>query len=105
MKEIPKFPSSPRDLTLIMDEGVRAQAVIDQIKNLAKELAVKIEMFDYFKGGQIPKGKKSLSFRILYQAQDRTLLNEEVNKLHFTIVDSLKESFGAELPKAKSDSS
>ncbi len=99
--ELPKFPSSPRDLTLIVPDDLKADAIINRIKEMAGDLAVKIEVFDYFKGGNISKGKKSLSFRIDYQAKDRTLQNEEVNKLHFSIIDSLNHLFGAELPKAK----
>ncbi len=99
--ELPKFPSSPRDLTLIVSDDFKAGVIIDRIRQMAGALAVKIDVFDYFKGGQIPKGKKSLSFRIDYQTKDRTLQNEEVNKLHFEIIDSLGRSFGAELPKAK----
>ncbi|MBI1978123.1 MAG: phenylalanine--tRNA ligase subunit beta, partial [Candidatus Omnitrophica bacterium] len=101
VKEIPKFPISPRDLTLIMDERVKAESVVGEIRKMAGELVAHIEVFDYFKGGQIPKGKKSLSFRIHYQAKDRTLQNEEVNKLHFSVIDELNRSFGAELPKGK----
>ncbi len=100
-EDFPKFPSSPRDLTLIISDDLKSNVITDRIRKMAGALAVKIEVFDYFKGGQIPKGKKSLSFRIHYQAKDRTLQNEEVNKLHFEIIDSLHHSFGAELPKAK----
>src|SRR3989338_6514692 len=101
MKEIQKFPPSPRDLTLILDEPLNAETIIERIREMGGELASKIEVFDYFKGGQIPKGKKSLSFRIFYQAKDRTLQNEEVNRLHFSIIESLNQLFGAELPKGK----
>ena len=101
VKDLPKFPSSPRDLTVIVDEGLKSQAIIERIQTMAEDLATKIEVFDSFRGAQIPRGKKSLSFRIFYQAKDRTLQNEEVNKLHFSIIDSLNQSFGAELPKAK----
>lgn len=104
-EELPKFPSSPRDLTLIVSDDFKAGVIIDRIRQMAGAWAAQIEVFDYFKGGQIPKGKKSLSFRIHYQAKDRTLQNEEVNKLHFEIIDSLSRSFGAELPKAKPTSS
>lgn len=100
-EEIPKFPSSPRDLTLIVSDDLKANVIIDLIRQMAGVLVVKIDVFDYFKGSPVPKGKKSLSFRIDYQAKDRTLQNEEVNKLHFEIIDSLNRSFGAELPKAK----
>ncbi|MBI4372229.1 MAG: phenylalanine--tRNA ligase subunit beta [Candidatus Omnitrophica bacterium] len=101
IREIPKFPTSARDLTLIIDETVKAEAITTQIQQKAGNLAAKIEVFDCFRGGQVPKGKKSLSFRISYQAKGRTLQNEEVNTLHFSIIDSLSQSLGAELPKAK----
>ena len=101
VKDIPKFPSSPRDLTLICSDDLKSEAITKRIRQMAGDLAAKIEVFDCFRGGQIPKGKKSLSFRIFYQAQDRTLENEQVNRLHFSIIDDLNRSFGTELPKAK----
>ena len=101
VKDIPKFPSSPRDLTLICSDDLKSEVITKRIREMAGELAVKVEVFDCFRGGQIPKGKKSLSFRIFYQAQDRTLENEQVNRLHFSIIDDLNRSFGTELPKAK----
>lgn len=100
-EEFPRYPISPRDLTVIVSENLKAEAIISHIRQKAGPLAARIDVFDFFKGGQIPKDKKSLSFRIDYQAKDRTLQNEEVNKLHFEIVDSLHRSLGAELPKAK----
>lgn len=99
VQALPKFPPSPRDLTLILDEGVKAEAIIERIRKMAGHLASRIEAVDYFKGGQVPPEKKSLCFRIFYQAPDRTLQNEEVNRLHFSIIDSLTQSLSAELPR------
>lgn len=101
VKDLPKYPSSPRDLTLILDESIQAEQIFKQVKDLGGTLVSSVDVFDYFKGGQIPEGKKSLSFRIFYRAEDRTLQNEEVNQLHFSIIDSLHQSLGAELPKGK----
>ena len=102
--EIPKYPASPRNLTLIMEEKLEAQMIMNRIREMAGALVAQIDVMDLFKGGSVPKGKKSLSFRISYQAKDRTLQNEEVNRLHFSIIDSLKDSFGAQLPKGKDGS-
>ena len=104
MRDIPKFPASPRDLTLILSEATPSDAVTSAVRTLGKDLVQAVDVFDSFTGGKIPKGKKSLSFRIFYQAKDRTLQNEEVNQLHFSIVDSLSNSLGAQLPRAKTDS-
>ena len=100
VQDLPRFPSSPRDLTLIVPQKVRAENVRNRIRALGGNLVQQVELFDYFKGGKIPKDKKSLSFRIIYQAKDRTLQNEEVNTLHFSVIDSLVKEFNAELPQA-----
>jgi len=81
----------------------KAEAVMKRIREMAGDWAAKIEVFDCFRGAHVPQGKKSLSFRIFYQAQDRTLENEQVNKLHFSIIDDLNRSFGTELQKAKTN--
>ncbi|MBI4358051.1 MAG: phenylalanine--tRNA ligase subunit beta [Candidatus Omnitrophica bacterium] len=104
VKDLPKYPPSPRDLTLILDESIPAQHIFERIKSLGGELVSGIDVLNRFKGSQIQQGKKNLSFRIYYQSRQRTLQNEEVNQLHFSIIDSLNRSFGAELPKGKNDS-
>ncbi len=97
--ELPKFPSSPRDLTLIVADDARSEALVRQISALGKGWIKRVDVFDCFRGGRIPDGKKSLSFRLIYQSHDRTLQNQEVNELHFSIVDALSREFNAELPK------
>lgn len=99
VEDISKFPSSPRDLTVILPEAVRAQEVIDEIEARGGDWVQRVEVFDYFKGERLPPGKKSLSFRIHYQAKDRTLQNEEVNRLHFSMMDSMSRKFDAQLPE------
>src|SRR3989338_4622162 len=98
MEELPKFPASPRDLTMIVSDSVRSEEMIEHIQKQGGILIKKVEVFDCFKGKKIPEGKKSLSYRIIYQAEDRTLQNEEVNQLHFAIVEFLRKTCGAELP-------
>jgi phenylalanyl-tRNA synthetase beta chain len=55
-------------------------------------------LFDVFKGGRIPEGKKSVSFRIVYRSAARTLSDDEVNNRHQAISASLVEKFKADLP-------
>ncbi len=98
--DLPKFPPSPRDLTLILPERIRSEAVMDQIEQLGRGLIQDIKPFACFRGEKLPKGKKSLSYRILYQSLERTLQNDEVNTLHFDIVHALEAEFNASLPKA-----
>jgi phenylalanyl-tRNA synthetase beta chain len=96
---IPKFPPSPRDLTLVVSDDVRADDIVREIKTLGGELISKIEIFDQFKGGKLPEKKKSISLTVEYQSQERTLENEVVNKLHFSIIDHLTKKCKATLPE------
>ena len=100
VQDLPKFPPSPRDLTLILPEEIRSEAIVSRIEQLGRGLIQNIEPFAYFRGEKLPKGKKSLSYRIFYQSLERTLQNEDVNNLHFSIVDALSKDFGAQLPKS-----
>ena len=53
--------------------------------------------FDVYHGEQVGEGRKSIAFRIAFQAADRTLTDEDAAGLRQRIVDALKERFGAEL--------
>ena len=52
-------------------------------------------LFDVYQGDPVPKGKKSLAYRIRYQSRDRTLTDDEVNQYHEKVISKLKEIFKA----------
>ncbi|MDR1905926.1 MAG: phenylalanine--tRNA ligase subunit beta, partial [Clostridiales bacterium] len=76
-----KYPSVTRDLSLIMDDKTDAGIAVDLIRYYAGELLEKVNVFDVFKGNQIPKGKKSLALSMVFQSYDRTLNDKEINAL------------------------
>jgi len=57
----------------------------------------KVKLFDVYKGKQIPEGKKSIAYSILYRLENKTLTDEEVNKVHDKIVRTLENKVGAQL--------
>jgi phenylalanyl-tRNA synthetase beta chain len=69
------------------------------IRTFPSELIENVSVFDYYKGGNIPEGKKSLAFSITYRSKDRTLTDEEVEKLHSSIVEHILGKTGGELRK------
>jgi phenylalanyl-tRNA synthetase beta chain len=95
---IPRFPSVSRDITLIVDREMEAQGILDRVMQVGDELIESLHLFDVFQGKPIPEGKKSLSFRIVYRAADRTLEDEEVNRLHAQTTARLVDEFKALLP-------
>lgn len=94
-KEIPRYPAVMRDVSIGVDESVSAEEVMSEIRHLGKGLIRRIELFDLFRGGRIPRGQKNLAFRITYQSLERTLLSEEVQRLHDTIAFEIAKKFKA----------
>ncbi|MBI4115018.1 MAG: phenylalanine--tRNA ligase subunit beta [Candidatus Omnitrophica bacterium] len=103
-KEIPRYPAVERDLSLVFDESVPTSQILSEIENLGKKLIHKVELFDLFRGGRVPKGKKNLAFRIVYQSRERTLLSEEVQALHNQITSEITKKFQAALQEVKASS-
>lgn len=96
-KSLPKFPAVTRDIALLVDDEVLVQDIHNIIKNKGGNLVENIELFDVYKGKQIPDGKKSIAYRIVYRSEDKTLTDKDVNKVHSKILSTLEFNLGAEL--------
>jgi phenylalanyl-tRNA synthetase beta chain len=94
---IPRFPSSSRDIALVVKDGVPAGDVERAVREAAGALAEDVRIFDRFVGGQVPAGCASLAFHVVYRAADRTLTDAEVDAAHANVVKSVGERFGATL--------
>ncbi|MCR1935362.1 phenylalanine--tRNA ligase subunit beta [Clostridium tepidum] len=96
-KELPKFPAVTRDIAVIVDDTVLVQEIENIIKNCGGNILESIHLFDVYKGKQIPEGKKSIAYSIVYRNSQRTLKDSEVNKVHDKIVRTLEYKLGAQL--------
>ncbi len=93
--DVPRFPAMTEDLALIVEDKVSAEKVQATILAAGAGTVLKnAQVFDVFKGQQIGVGKKSLAYRLTYQA-DRTLTDEEVAKVRKQIVQRLREELNA----------
>ena len=79
-KPLPKFPAITRDLSLICDDGIPVAEIEKAIKKGAGNLLENIELFDLYKGEQIEKGKKSVSYSLTLRSHDSTLTDERADK-------------------------
>ena len=98
MMPIPRFPSISRDVTIIIDAAIESRRLLDTVARFDEPLAKDLQLFDVFAGDPIPPGKKSVSFRVVYQADDRTLEDEAVNRIHRQLIHRLVGEFDAALP-------
>jgi len=94
---VPRFPSTVRDMALVVDTGVTNQQILDIVKGF--KLISEVELFDVYSGKQVAEGKKSLAYRLIYQAPDHTLTDEEVNKVQEQVTASLAKELGVTLRK------
>jgi phenylalanyl-tRNA synthetase beta chain len=100
---LPRFPAISQDITLIVDRKIPVGDVLDQMKTIAKKenLVENMYLFDLFEGSPLADGKKSLSFRIVYRSDAKTLTEKHIRKLHAAISSRLVEAFHADLPDNK----
>jgi len=94
---LPKFPAVTRDIALIVDEEVLVQDIEDVIVKQGGNILESVKLFDVYKGIQIADGKKSIAYAIIYRRADKTLTDDEVNKVHEKILRSLEHKLGAQL--------
>jgi phenylalanyl-tRNA synthetase beta chain len=94
MAPVPRFPAVEQDLALIVDEATPAGAVQAAIES--SSLVRDARVFDVYRGDQVPPGKKSIAFSVVYQAMDHTLTDDEVAKAQRKLLERLRREFGAE---------
>jgi phenylalanyl-tRNA synthetase beta chain len=93
---IPRFPAVLEDIALVVDTDTPAQAVEDAIRTAGGPLLRRIELFDLYQGEPIPPGKKSLAYALTFQAEDRSLTDDEVRTVYQRIQQHTATALGAE---------
>jgi len=97
MEKLPRYPFVARDLALLAPEEVPAQRILEVIEAAGGKLVKDVSLFDVYQGPQVPAGYRSLGYSIVYQAEDRTLTDEEVEAVEERIILQLKEELGITL--------
>jgi phenylalanyl-tRNA synthetase beta chain len=95
---VPKYPAIDRDITLIVPREIESADLVEWIQRNGEAWVESVRIFDLFEKEPIPKGKKSVSIRVIYRSQDRTLEDEMINTHHRLISERLVEAFHAALP-------
>ncbi|MGO9454163.1 MAG: phenylalanine--tRNA ligase subunit beta [Candidatus Binataceae bacterium] len=93
----PRFPAIRRDVALVVDRDLPAAMVVRTVKEVASAMLESVEVFDVYEGQGIAPGRKSVALACRYRAKDRTLTDEEVNRVHSAVVEQTRTRLGAEL--------
>ena len=94
---LPKYPSVYRDMAFVLDEDVLMSSVKDIATSISDELLEDFQVFDIYTGDQIEDGKKSIAFSLVFRAQDRTLVDSEINEITEKIIEKLQTELNAVL--------
>lgn len=96
-KEIFKYPSSRRDFALLLDESID----FDSIKKIAfkaeSEILKSVDLFDFYKGNELEKGKKSYGISFIFQNDLKTLTDKQIDLVMNKLKIKFENELGAEL--------
>ena len=94
---ISSYPVVKRDISLLVKSDIPESRIEEIIKNDYKYLIKGLNLFDLYKGEQVPEGHKSLTYNIVFQSDRKTLSETEINKAMDNIIRKLKSEINAEL--------
>lgn len=90
-KQIAKFPAIERDYSFVCDRNLESELIENTIRENGSGLVDKISLFDIYTGEHIEEDKKSISYKVLYRAKDRTLKDKDIAGIEKKILDCLAE--------------
>jgi len=94
-KPLPQFPGIRRDVAMLVAESTTHDAVLDVIRKTKPANLESTELFDVFRGKNVPAGQKSMAYAFTYRATDKTLTDAEVNAAHEKLVTAFKQGLQA----------
>ncbi len=93
LKPSAAFPASLRDISMVVPKNISQESLAAEIREAADEVGEKllesVKLFDIYEGSNIPDGFRSLAFSLAYRSSERTLNDEEVEKIHCHVRDSM----------------
>ena len=96
-KQLPAFPAIRRDIAMLVPEAVPHEAVLTAIKQAKPANLEAVELFDVFRGKNVPPGQKSMAYAFTYRSAERTLVDEDVNAVQVKLVSVLKQQLQASI--------
>ncbi len=94
-RALPSFPAIRRDIAMLVPEATTHDAVLQAVKQAKPANLESVDLFDVFRGKNVPEGQKSVAYAFTYRGPERTLTDDEVNGAHEKLVEQLKQKLQA----------
>ena len=96
-KPLPALPSIRRDVAMLVPEATTHEAVLQAVKQSKPENLESVELFDVFRGKNVPPGQKSVAYAFTYRRAERNLTDAEVNSTHEKLISQLRDKLSASI--------
>jgi phenylalanyl-tRNA synthetase alpha chain len=97
-KEVSKYPETSRDISFVINKDINLNNYYEIVRDFAENLIEEVKLVDEYEDAEkFGKDKKSYTFRIVYRSPERTLTNEEINKIQEEIREKTKQDLNAVL--------
>ena len=93
---LPRYPSVVRDISLLLDRKISLDEMVNVVRDRQVADFRSVKLVGIFEGGNIPPSKRSVTLRLEYRSDERTLRDQEVEERHAQLTSSLLETFAAE---------
>ena len=91
------YQKSERDFAFVLDKNFKVQNLIKVISEIDKNLIKSIKVFDIYEGENIPEDKKSIALNVTIQSSEKTLTDEDLEKINKLIISTVENKTGAKL--------
>jgi len=96
-KPLPRFPFSYRDISFSVNKSISYKEITGLIKGTGSGMIEEIECLSEYHGKEIPKMQRGLAIRIIYRLKEKTLTEEEINRVDTDIRSKLTDTFNVTL--------
>lgn len=93
---LPRYPSVTRDISLLVNRNVALDEIVATVQNEQVSDCRSVKLVGTFEGGNVPPSKRSVTLRLEYRSDERTLRDEEVEAYHSRLTQRLLDTFAAE---------
>ncbi len=97
IKALPKYPEVKRDLALLLDNTVKFMDLYQAAFQTEKKLLKEVDLFDVYEGDKLPKGKISYALSFILQDENKTLTDNQIDKIMQKLQNTFVQQFGAQL--------
>ncbi|MGX7051661.1 phenylalanine--tRNA ligase subunit beta [Leuconostoc palmae] len=96
-KVVSRFPQISRDVALLVNNQITHEDIIEVIQNYAGDKLFEVKLFDVYVGDKLPAGKKSLAYNLVFQDENTTLVESEINVAFNRVLQALVSEIKAEI--------